>query len=665
MLNKIKTILPSLTSLLMLAGFASAMLTSCAESEDTTPSMADKDVLEELIDKDIPQIVQFKEDYGTYILYQFNQKTDFAYQFEQATNWENAALTTITHDDAVVATSFLMSKVFSCYSDDYKKHCLPRRLLLVDDIRTSADLGLSTPVDGHHTAVANLNSVTFAKMSEGNINGIAADDDAQEQLLHSLHNALIADYLINARGKYPVDDAFFAYSINYYAALMDVNRRRASELEAADPKFFSRHGFFFPADDEATYFPSAEDDLISYVHHMVNMTEEERNSLMEMPLMAAKMHLLAAGLKDNGVNVEQINPWVRDFLYMDNPDILKASIVAQETITSTSTANMNVTLYRGARSLNHLTVSVNGSEQQTCDLTCYGNKARIVLSVALTDLHEGENDVTLELYEDGSNAPAATLNTVANYVSMSNIQGFRINCSGDHEDVYRRIRLSRGDGYPVDEREEDENLTTISFEKHGWTDNLFNEVDGDYRAWKLYSENGHVTRIQAYVRGFNDTYTGVVYSLTHSYEFHYNSYQELTSVDYVQPDGIHLTIVSDVAYAGGRMTRYTYNGKRYEPQYATANGKTARVDVLDANMSGRRFGFDGTESLNPYYLQNLPAVIPGEISEIPLQLFYSQYLFNSIEGFWNGGWRLSTEDKTNIATVTIDGKQWEYIFRLR
>ena len=41
---------------------------ACNDSEDTTPSMADKDRLEMLIDQSNTDIVDFKQKYGTYIL---------------------------------------------------------------------------------------------------------------------------------------------------------------------------------------------------------------------------------------------------------------------------------------------------------------------------------------------------------------------------------------------------------------------------------------------------------------------------------------------------------------------------------------------------------------------------------------------------------------------
>ncbi len=125
------------------------------------------------------------------------------------------------------------------------------------------------------------------------------------------------------------------------------------------------------------------------------------------------------------------------------------------------------------------------------------------------------------------------------------------------------------------------------------------------------------------------------------------------------------SVVTDVADMSGRIIRYSYDGKVYEPVYATVDGVTTRVDCLDADMSGKCFGFTGSESLNPYYIPELPAVIPGFLSEVPLQLLYSKYLFCSLEGVWNGGWTKNLEDKVNAAEIDMDGVRWTYRFKLK
>ena len=92
-------------------------LCSCSEDEDTTPSLEDTDRLEGLIDKSNKTITDFKEKYGTYILYQFDQLLDFAYQFDQAASWRSAELTYLEKEDVDGAVEFLMDKFMACYGD--------------------------------------------------------------------------------------------------------------------------------------------------------------------------------------------------------------------------------------------------------------------------------------------------------------------------------------------------------------------------------------------------------------------------------------------------------------------------------------------------------------------------------------------------------------------
>lgn len=653
----------SLYTLILFALHISLLtLTGCAEKEDTTPSNADSDRLEELIDKDIKTIVDFKEAYGTYILYKFDKNLDFAYQFEQASNWTSASLNLIGHDDAVKAAEMLMHEVFNCYNDGYKKEFFPRKLLIVGDIASNSELGLSIPQAGKHTAVANINSVTFAKMNATNVEEALNNDKVMAQRCNEMHRALIADYLIKARGEYPVADEYFAYSQSNYSSLMNKNRKTARQLVNEDENFFYNRGFFFPDEDESTYFPGAEEDIIAFVRNLITMDKETADMLFDMPLMAAKMHLMSVGLREMGVDVMAINPNIEQFLTMEF--VQPAVMFVDDVVTDNPKATMPVTIIRGSHTLSHLEVTVNDKGTQSIDLTSY-DKMRIVVPVELDGLTKGANNITLKLFEEGRDKPAATLTTGVSYASMDEVIGFTIKCSTDNEEIYRRLKFYQGEGGPVD-NEHNDDLTTIAFEKHGYLDRYFMEIDAEYRFWKIYKKDGHVSCIMEYLQdGFNEDYTAPLYRLTDTYNFSYNSDGELTEVSHAEADKQAETIVSDVVYIAGRMTRYTYKGVVYEPAYATVDGITTRVDCLDKDMSGNRFGFDGTEDLNPYYMPELPAVIPGEVSEIPLQIFYSRYLFKSIEGGWNGGWIRNVSDKLNYAEVERDGATWTYRFKLK
>lgn len=652
--------LSSILSLYVL--FVSLLFSSCSEREDTTPSNADTDRLETLIDNSISTVKDFKDKYGTYILYDFDKNLDFAYQFEQASNWNNARLTTISHDDAASAVDMLYSEVFSCYSDDYKTRLFPRKLLLVDDIASSAELGLSVPFQGHHIAVANINSVTFSGMSKDNVQSLTSDESALTLHCNEMHRALLADYLVKARGEYPVGEDYLAFSINEYSSLMNSSRKNVAQILRDDPNFFYNHGFFIPEDDESTYFPGAEDDIISFIQHTITMDKETANFLLDIPLMASKMHLITTGLQSLGVDVVKINPNIEQFLTMEY--VQPAMLYAKDVVTDCPQATLEVTIIRGSHALSHLLVSVNDGEAQRIDLSS-SDKLRTVISVPLDGLHKGANSVTLRLYEEGRDRVAALLNTGVSYATLDQVVGINIKRSDDHEEVYRSLKISRGSGGNMD-NETNPDLITLAFEKHGYLDRYFMEIDAEYRYWKIYKEGDHVKTIVTYLQdGFNEDYTAPLYRLTGTYTFIYNNDGELTEVTLTDADGKTQSLVTDIVYISGRIVRYTYDGHPYEPQYATVGGVTTRVDCLDPTMSGKCFGFDATESQNPYYMPELPAVIPGSVSEIPLQLLYSQYLFNSLADTWTGGWTRNLDNKTNSAEVSLGNVTWTYRFKLK
>lgn len=637
-------------------------LSSCSEKEDTTPSYADTDRLETLLDHDITKIVDFKEKYGTYILYKFDKTKDFAYQFEQASNWQNASLDYINHDDASAAVDFLYSDIFSCYNDAYKEKYYPRKLLLVNRISSTSELGLSQPIRGLHDAVGSINSVTFSNMSQSAIQEALKDEALLSQYCNAMHRAILADYLVKARAEYPVDDIFLAYSQNYYASLMNSKRKTAAQLINEDPNFFYDRGFFFPSDDESTYFPSAEEDIISYISNMITMDGATANALLDMPAIADKMHLLTIGLQDMGVDVMSINPNMEQFIKMKY--VQPATMFASDVVTDTPEADMDVTILRGSHSLDRLEIEVNGTQISPIDLSSF-DRMRIIIPVHLTGLAKGANSVTLRLFEEGRDKPATTLTTGVSYATMDEVVGFTIKRSDDHEDVFRRLKIAVGNGGDLDD-EENPDLTTISFEKHGYLDRYFMEQDAEYRYWKMYKQNGRITSIIEYLQdGFNETYTAPLYRITGSYALTYNDNGELTEVTHTDDKSNKQIIVTDIQYILGRIVHYTYCGKVYEPKYATVNGITTRTDCLDAEMSGHTFSFDCTEDLNPYYMPDLPAVFPGSISEIPLQILYSQYLFKSLDGVWSDGWHRNIADKLNYAEVNMDGITWTYRFKLK
>lgn len=628
-------------------GLLLLLFASCT-SEDTKPSYADTDRLESLVDRSIPSVADFCDKYGTYLLYNFDQQLDFAYQFQEASNWNKATIEKMNRNEAIEADKFLMDEFFSKYNDDFKKKYLPRKMITVKQIKAQA-LGIAEPDEqGLITAAANINSMTIA-YDKARYEALSTSQQTEYQ--QQLHYILLASYLINVRAEYPVDDAYIAYSQAYYASLMDPNRTQARRLP---DEFFLNRGFFRPDDDESTYFVSAEEDMIAFTKQLILMDEEMRDSLMEYPVMAEKMHYLAQGLSDMGVDVQQINPWTEDFLKIENASI-KPTVSIAPIVTTTGEATMQVTIGRGAHDFSHAEVWVNNTLYTTIDLSDKATAAKFVKNVELQGLIEGPNAIEVRVFEVGRTRPSQTASIIASYVSMKNIEGFRIMKSTGEN--YRFFEYADHDYI---EGKDVKGLTTVRFIKvPTFNEKTFEEEGGITRFWKIYKNDGLVSRIVTYDQQIDEDYQPY-YNVLCTYEFTYNEYGELTEA---KRNGE--TFVSDVTYQNGNIIRYKYEGAPtpYAPAYATANGITVRVDCLDEQMSGHRFGFTGEENPNPFFITGLPAIIPGNEAEIPLQLLYSQYLFNSIEGIWNSGWKLS--GRTNDAVVTLDGVTYTYRFVLK
>lgn len=286
---------------------SSMFVASCAnDDEDTTPSMADVDRMEKLVDTSNSDIVDFKNQYGTYLLYNFDFTLDFVYQFEEATAWSSATVTPLEQKDVADAVKFLKNSVFNCYSDEYKKKFLPRKILLCSKITKKAKLGLSSPgAQGEHQAVANMNSVSIGELNEDDRLWLLEDVTDSTQYVRNIHFTLLAAYLVNARGEFFAPDEFFDYSSTYYNSLMDPDRKAASQLS---DEFFYKKGFFRPDSNGDTYFGSAQNDLVQYVENAVKMDKKTSSKIKQYDTMKKKMRLVIEALEQLGVDINEINP---------------------------------------------------------------------------------------------------------------------------------------------------------------------------------------------------------------------------------------------------------------------------------------------------------------------------------------------------------------------
>lgn len=641
----------------------SLLLSGCADKEDVAPSNADTDRLESLLDRSVPDIAEFCDKYGTYVLYDFDQRLDFAYQFEQATAWENAKLTMLDHDGAADAMSWLKSNVFSHYNDAFKSKYLPRKFLIAKKIESLSELGRSVPKDGAHAVVANINSITVGSYANS----------------QDVDRVILSDYLVNARGEAPVGQEFYEVSNTYYSTLMDENRRQAKVLLQENPEFFHDNGFLNPVDDEATYFPSARLDLVQYIDSLVGMTQELHDRIMdnENSDMLVKMAYVAHGLKSIGVEVAELNPFAVDFLEVNisgiNPGVRFNSIPAA----FSSEETVEFTVLRGENNLQKAEVYMHGELMETFDLTSQSDAPAIKLSAMLKGLKPKANVFTVWVYEEGKTRPSAKVNSTITYYANNSV--LLLNIQDDASNSYTRenynLEVAYNDHVIEGVTPMKDIITVTFYHKAKFDASTFMEYGHEKRYWRMHFSNGKVDWIEEYENVINYEEFTASDVFRHKYIFAYDEEGNLEKV-VKEMGSTKQTIVSDVETIDDEIVSYNVlvNGSMisYKPKYSVLDNKT-RIDLQDASLSGATFVHEGGEEENPYYIAGLPAVIPGEVADLSLNFLYNPYLFNAIndaEGnsIWNGGWKINRSDPKNPyigATVNRGKKTWYYRYILK
>ena len=292
----------------MIAACTAFLACGCNDDEDLSPSYADEDRMEQLIDKSNADIMAFKEKYGTYILYDFDQMKDFAYQFDEAQTWRDATITKLEAEDVQGAVDFLAEGFWARYSDSLITYSFPRKFLIVSKLQAGV-LGVSG-VDGqltYHEAAVNMNSYTAANLDAES--RAAMDEDARTAYFRQLHYVYIAGYLLEVKRNVFVSDLFFDPSESLYATKIG----RDEIVADIDEEFFMSRGFFELPSDE-NYYPERLEDLRTFVQELIVMDEEMRDKVMSHSLMRIKMGNVVQGLKAIGVDIEKINPLATDFL---------------------------------------------------------------------------------------------------------------------------------------------------------------------------------------------------------------------------------------------------------------------------------------------------------------------------------------------------------------
>lgn len=310
--------------------------------------------------------------------------------------------------------------------------------------------------------------------------------------------------------------------------------------------------------------------------------------------------------------------------------------------TMTEEATMDFIISRGVKALSKAIIYKENVQVSEIALTESAKDKKVMESVNLTGLTDGKNEIKIEVYEEGMSQASASETVNVIKTNLDNILRFSIQ-SGEDTGWGRENSYEISFNLP-------ESVTLLKQSMYGMIENT----------WNLnYDESGkHITELNQTIfeQGMDpDSYEFYEKTTNRCYKFTYNEYNELTKVTLDDKD-----YITDVVYGIDGIESYKVDGKEYHTQYT--NG--VRVDCLDANMNGNKFVYNGSEMVNPYYLGILPAVIPGDdATGLPLQLFYSPYLFNSIEGGWNTGWTsgvLSEIYPTYETTATKDGVEWAF-----
>lgn len=279
-------------------------LGACDDTEDITPSMADHNRLEELLDASFPELISFKDKYGTYILYQFDSLLDFAYQFEMGDDWRKAKLTYLEKEMVDDAYQFLKENFISCYPDSVIQEYFPRKLLLCSKIISSKVLGLSQPVKGEHQVVANINSMTIAGLDKAALGRLSVLE--RTAYVQQIHYMYLAGYMVNCRRNLFVEDKFFDTCNKLYGTKID----RTSSM---DEDYYMKRGFF-PLASSVHYYPLKVEDLESFIQHTVKMDETTKAKVDNYSVMRNKIQFVVRAMKAMGVDIAGINPLLESYL---------------------------------------------------------------------------------------------------------------------------------------------------------------------------------------------------------------------------------------------------------------------------------------------------------------------------------------------------------------
>ena len=324
--------------ILFCAGFV-----SCDE-ENVSPSYADTDRVEELLDMSKPLVKEYKEKYGVNILYEFNDTLDFKFGFYTTSanpHWQNVI---IHHLDSMEVVDFALEQldamVFAYFADEFKQR-LPHKLLLADIVETGSinpDNLMSEPdveEEGTVTAIANEYSylLAFNKTSMESFSEARLKDLRDVKLYHLisyvmdkedlyaeipeefysqvsyLHGASV-DSIAGQEEEQPVGTGPYRY---YYTPDWYMGLGMALTIHSPNESASSNFDLRLRIDN-SLYFPDRERDFRNFLCVMIFMDEDDlREFYLPFSLFCERMRIAMRLLQGWGVDVLKINPALEMF----------------------------------------------------------------------------------------------------------------------------------------------------------------------------------------------------------------------------------------------------------------------------------------------------------------------------------------------------------------
>lgn len=297
-----------------------ALFAACEKEDDSRATDLEVNTLEQKVDLSNPTIKKYHDNYSCYILNDFDQLADFAYQFDQASTWRSAIIDMLPDADLDGALTFLENNFFKYYPDqmpdkngtmvntNFREKYLPLKFLICERI-TAGTLGITyVPVNEllYHDAAANINSFTVAKLDAESLSNLASEPTWMKEYVDNIHYMFLAGYLASAKGVELANNDFYSISNNVYGTATPTS------VKASD---YYINGFIAPWDNVflATY-PKRDVDLRQYIDMLLGLTDEQVTTLKDAVAVKEKARYLVASLTALGVDILAYNPKITSLL---------------------------------------------------------------------------------------------------------------------------------------------------------------------------------------------------------------------------------------------------------------------------------------------------------------------------------------------------------------